>query len=300
MNDYDKGARFGAKLAPRPHASWLLPGASRTMRFSRWLDSQSAPRPGEPDRRCDTIMELVHREGRSHPRAVVLESFTRPDEDALDRTGEYLWRFRRSLRHGPQRQRDKYPPLVGVMLFLTGRCAEKNAASDLPDEIGVKNSVEPKVVEMQEQNGLVFLEQIAENRLSAYLLFWVVLMLHGQKASTARWWTRLCRERLGAADAREVAGLAWNFCDLTDCRAVWRPYLESFIVEQSTFLREARVETQRDWLSRTLKNKLAGPPLTAALAVVANQSDPAILSSWFDLSLALPPEAILAELLKHP
>ena len=45
------------------------------MRFSRWLDSQSAPRPGEPDRRCDTIMELVHREGLSHTRAVVIMYF---------------------------------------------------------------------------------------------------------------------------------------------------------------------------------------------------------------------------------
>src|SRR3954466_1203370 len=98
MNDYDQGGRYEVKAEPDGHAAWLFPRATQSMRFSRWLDSQSAPRPGEPDRRCDTIAELAHREGLSHPRAVVIELFTGPDPEALDRTGEYLWRFRRILR----------------------------------------------------------------------------------------------------------------------------------------------------------------------------------------------------------
>ena len=100
------------------------------MRFGRWLDSQSAPRPGEPDRRCDTILELVHSEGSTHPRAVVIELFTNADADALDRTGEYLWRFRREVRHGPH-DRDKYP-FVAAMIFLTGRCARERLQPTCP------------------------------------------------------------------------------------------------------------------------------------------------------------------------
>jgi hypothetical protein len=53
----------------------------------------------------------------------VIELFTRADADALDRTGEYLWRFRRELRHGPH-GRDKYH-FVAAMIFLTGLCAER-------------------------------------------------------------------------------------------------------------------------------------------------------------------------------
>src|SRR5580704_16246821 len=132
MNDFDQGGRFEVKNNPDAHLAWLFPGAYMVMRWARWLDSQSAPRPGEPDRRCDTIAELVHREGVTHPRAVVIELFTQADAEALDRTGEYLWRFRRELRHGPH-ERDKYP-FVAAMIFLTGLCPVKAVKADLPNE----------------------------------------------------------------------------------------------------------------------------------------------------------------------
>lgn len=155
---------------------------------------------------------------------------------------------------------------------------------------------------MQEENGLVFLDRVAQNQLQAMLLPWVVLMLHGQKASTAKAWARLCRERLGEAAARELAALAWNFCELTDCRAVWHPYLEPFLVQESIFLREARAEgriqSQREALSKLLRAKLQGDSLWAALALAEQQTDLATLTTWFDSALTLPPEAILPELLR--
>ncbi len=55
MNDYDQGSRFQVKGNADAHLAWLFPKAWKVMRFGRWLDSQSAPRPGEPDRRCDNI-----------------------------------------------------------------------------------------------------------------------------------------------------------------------------------------------------------------------------------------------------
>src|SRR5262249_54382939 len=139
MNDFDQASRFQLKSYPQAHFEWLFPQASQVMRWSRWLDSQSAPRPGEPDRRCDTIAELVHWEGLTHPRALVIELFTQADAEALDRTGEYLWRFRRDLRHGPHGQ-DKYP-FVAALLFLTGHCAEREVQADLPNEADVDNTL---------------------------------------------------------------------------------------------------------------------------------------------------------------
>src|ERR1700733_6515088 len=115
---FDQIARYLVKDEPTEFLAWVFPRLEARLRFSRWLDAQSAPRPGEPDRRCDTIAEVVHREGLSHPRAVVIELFTQADADALDRTGEYLWRFRREVRHGPH-GRDKYP-FVAAMIFLAG------------------------------------------------------------------------------------------------------------------------------------------------------------------------------------
>lgn len=149
---------------------WLFPRAAKVLRWSRWLDSQSAPQPGEPDRRCDTIAELVHREGLSHPRALVIELFTQADAEALDRTGEYLWRFRRELRHGPHGQ-DKYP-FLAALLFLTGRCAEREVEADLPDEADVGNILKPRILELAGQDAVAFLDAVDQNRLTDSRLVW--------------------------------------------------------------------------------------------------------------------------------
>jgi hypothetical protein len=302
MNDFDQAARFEVKGNPAAHIGWLFPRASRVMEFHRWLDSQSAPRPGEPDRRCDTIAELIHREGLTHPRAVVIELFTAADADALDRTGEYLWRFRRELRHGPH-GRDKYS-FVATMIFLTGLCAERRAA-DLPDEEDLGNVLTPRILEMEAQDAVVFLDDVEQNRLSPALLPWAVLMKKGQSARTAKRWSKLSL-RLDEAKRRDAASLAWTLCELTDCRPVWKPVLEAIHMNESIAVREWRdqgrnlgcLENQRDNLVEVLRTKFSGDTLAAAIARVEKQDDLATLSRWFKQSLTLTPEALLAELNK--
>jgi hypothetical protein len=118
MNDFDQGARHAVKLEPDGTKLMLYPRLKPSLKYRRWLDSQSAPRPGEPDRRCDTIMALIDEEGTTPPHALVVELFTEPDGGALDRAVEYSGRFRGELRHGPGK-RDKFLFLVGLV-FLTG------------------------------------------------------------------------------------------------------------------------------------------------------------------------------------
>ena len=83
MNDFDQAARHGVKLKPAVVLSWLFPRL-RQLRFARWHDSQSAPRPGEPERRCDTLAELIDPQGTSAPWTAVIELFTKADADALE------------------------------------------------------------------------------------------------------------------------------------------------------------------------------------------------------------------------
>src|SRR5262245_29520501 len=101
MNHFDVAARPAVRDDAAAHVGWLFPHLPATLRYERMLESQSAPRPGEPDRRCDTIAELVHEGGLGEPWAAVIELFTGPDADASDRLLEYVGRFRRELRHGP-------------------------------------------------------------------------------------------------------------------------------------------------------------------------------------------------------
>jgi hypothetical protein len=297
MNDFDQAGRFEVKGYPQAHLAWLFPRAARVMRWSRWLDSQSAPRPGEPDRRCDTIAEMVHQDGLTHPRAVVIELFTQADAEALDRTGEYLWRFRRDLRHGPHGN-DKYP-FLAAMIFLTGHCAQREVKADLPDEADVANTLAPRVLEMEEQDAVAFLDAVEHNRLSPALLPWTVLMQRGQTAETATRWATLA-PRLGETERRDAVILALTFSELTDCRPVWKPVLETFHMNESITAREwrnqGRLEERRENLAELLRTRLSGDALAAALARVEKQDDLATLSRWFKLALAVSPELLLAEL----
>src|SRR5262245_34428384 len=135
MNDFDQAARHATKLDPPESLRWMLPHLLARMKFRRWLDSQSAPRPGEPDRRCDTIAEVVDEDGAGPPWAVVVELFTGPDADAVDRSLEYLGRFRREMRHGPY-DRDRYQ-LAVVLVFLTSPPAELALDMALPGQENV-------------------------------------------------------------------------------------------------------------------------------------------------------------------
>ncbi|MBY0229518.1 MAG: hypothetical protein K2W96_09585, partial [Gemmataceae bacterium] len=83
MNDFDKAARRAVKDAGADHIAWVFPKLAGRLVFERWLDSQSAPRPNEPDRRCDTIARLKPPGGLGPLWTAVLELFTNPDPDSL-------------------------------------------------------------------------------------------------------------------------------------------------------------------------------------------------------------------------
>jgi hypothetical protein len=277
----------------------MFPGAWKKLTFSRWLDSQSAPRPGEPDRRCDTIAELVDRKRKSPPLACVVELFTGPDADALDRCGEYLWRFRRELRHGPHGQ-DKYH-FVAALIFLTGRCSEREVRVKLPGEAGVIHVLAPRVLELESEDAVAFLDAIAQNRLSVALLPWAPLMRNGQTAAFASRWLTLSAG-LGVHQRRDAASVALTLSELTNSKDVWKPVLEAVTMNESSVFREVRdqgrLETRREVLVKLLRRQLRGDDLAAALTRVEQQSDLSVLARWFDQALELAPEQLLSELNK--
>jgi hypothetical protein len=230
----------------------------------------------------------------------VIELFTHADAEALDRTGEYLWRFRRDLRHGPHGQ-DKYP-FVAALLFLTGHFAEREVQADLPDEEDVVNTLRPRILELAGQDAVAFLDAVEHNRLSPLLLAWTPLMKGSQTAETARRWAELSSRLLGETQRRLAASLALIFSDLTDSRPVWKPLLEKMTMNESTYLREirtaTRLEERRENLMEVLRTRLSGDVLARATARVEHQEDLAILARWFKQALTLSPEALVAELEK--
>jgi hypothetical protein len=185
MNEFDVAARRAVRDDAAGHVGWLLPHLPATLRYQRMLESQSAPRPGEPDRRCDTIAELAHEGGLGEPWAAVIELFTDADADASDRLLEYVGRFRRELRHGPHGH-DRYR-FAGVLLFLTDGPESAGIDDALPGGDSVL-AFGPRLLRLAKEDAVATMARIEDNQLAPSILAWVPLMFGGQTAEAVAQW----------------------------------------------------------------------------------------------------------------
>ena len=118
MGQFDQAARYTAKLDPPAFLRWLLPGLDPALAFRGWLDTRTLPFPGEPDRTCDTVAELLDAAYIGRLWALIVEFQSEPDPEILERLLEYMIRLRREVRHGSDR-RERYVT-AAVLLNLTG------------------------------------------------------------------------------------------------------------------------------------------------------------------------------------
>lgn len=291
MNDFDQAGRCLFKEDPPGQVHWVMPGMPSTIPFSDWLDSQIAPRPGEPDRRCDTIALLDDQ--TTQPWALVTELFTEPDAEALDRTLEYVFRFRRALRYGLRDDRLRF---AAALVFLTGRPTETGLEMNLGgDSVLV---CKPRVLCLQDEDALATLEAIRENRTAVSVLGWLPLMKGGQTDEAVAGFRELAVRLPDEQKQRTLASIAMVLAELTDSQKLWRKGLEGFAVRESTLMREMRnegrdeglkegeIKRSQEMLAECLRLRSSqGPALESALQRVRAETDLGILSAWFTRAL---------------
>jgi hypothetical protein len=287
----DQTARYTVKLEPGGCLRWLLEGVEPPLTFTRWLETQTIPFPGEPDRRCDTVAEMVPADGLGPPWAVVVEVQTRPDPDMPERLLEYMARLRRELRHGPH-GRDRYP-VAGVLVTLTGSGpAELNMVLPGPAGLGMRWRLGGRVLAAEDAGQT--LVRIETGQLSAGLLPWVPLMGGAGEAAVRDTWRRLAAAEPDHRRRGNYGALARFFAELTDWEEAWRQLLEDWNMEESRFLSEwtakvlekDRAETSRSMLRRLLQSKFPGPWPPEVSGAIEAQTDSTELSRWFDLAIA--------------
>jgi hypothetical protein len=285
-NDFDRAARYAVKGAAAATFHWVFPGLTRTHPFKRWLDSQSAPRPGEPDRRCDTIAELVDDEGASPPWAAVLELFAGPDADAIDRTLEYLGRFRRELLHSPHGH-DRYP-FTAALVFLTEAPGTKALDMMPPGEVGLSLVFRPRVLVLPDEDAVALLKAIEDNPELSGLLAWPPLMKGGERDEVIAAWRALA-EQVPEERRRTLGTVALIFADLAGRKPEWQKGLEGMGVNESSVLREVRqaeaVKNYRDILLRWLRLRAKGELSPVLRKRVEAQNNLTELSRWVDLAM---------------
>lgn len=295
MSFYDQASRYAVKLDPPGFLSWLLVGLDPDLRFSRWLDSQTIPIPGDPDRRCDTVAELVHSSGTGPPWALVLELQTRPDPEILDRVLEYLARFRREIRHGPH-GRDKY--LLGAAVInLTGGVQGGSLDMALPGSTGIGLHWHIHVRTMAEENAAAIRQGINQRQIPRCLLPWIPLMTGGGEKSIIQEWKRLALLEPDSRRRSDFGLLARGLSPLTHCEEIWKMELNGWNVDESPIARELVEKgekrgiqqgillTKREVLLQLLAAKFPGPFPSEILASVQAQPDPVTLSLWFDVAV---------------
>jgi hypothetical protein len=285
MNDFDRAMRYAVKADPEGTLRWVFPKLSPRWHLARWFDAQSAPRPGEPDRRCDTIAELTDTEGTRQPRAVILELFADPDADADDRLLEYIGRYRRELRHGPH-GRDRYPFLAG-MIFLANGPQSVGWSADLPDEAAdeVGLNFRPRLLCVDRESAVATLDAIGDNRLSTGILAWVPAMSGGDTVEVAHRWRDLVRQVKDDNQLKTLCDLAILVVQKTGSRDLWKRELGGFPLDESISMREVRLETRRADLLEVLESRFPEGVPGELRDRIQQQADAKELARWFTLAL---------------
>ena len=292
MNVFDQSARYTAKADPAGFFRWLIPGVPAHLTFAGWLDARTLPFPGEPDRICDTVAELLEPAEPSARWALATEFQAEPDLEIVDRLLEYLARLRRELRHGP-RHREKFRVVAGLVQ-LTGPAVTDHLDMTLPGESGVGLQFRIASKTLRDEEAASTLLEIAEARATRWLLPWIPLMKGGGKPTMVEEWKRLALlEPIPRARA-DYAALALIFSGLTRHRGRWKQALEGWNVKESMVINEwkaewkaegkaeGKVEGERDFLLRTLMFRFPGNVPAEWVAAIKAQDDSDILSQWLD------------------
>jgi hypothetical protein len=224
---------------------WLCEGLEEDLQFARWLDTQTAPFPGEPDRRCDTVAEFVSRSGTQPPWACVVEPQAQQQADFVVRLFRYLLALYEELRHGPHDQ-DRYL-MVGAIVNLSEGTLQKALNWVPPGHtggVGLTGKVWARDVCLADAAGV--LAEVATGQVARCVLPWIPLMQGGERADIIEEWKRLAELETNPATRNNYKGLALVFADQRKRREIWQQALEGWNVYESTIVNEWREEGRQE------------------------------------------------------
>jgi hypothetical protein len=296
MNPFDQAARYTIRnLDAVGQFRWLLREAVRHWRWTGWLDTQTVPFPGEPERRIDTVAALARIAEDRPPVAAVVEFQTRPVGEMLERVAEYALRLRREL---PYQTQPRVPyDVVGVVVNLTGPPQEDTWSMAPPDFGPLALHFTAGVRTLRDLDAAALLADVEAGRESPGLLAWVPLMRGADEAAVVAQWRRLAERESDSRRRGDYGGIARVFAELTKRQEVWRTGLEGWNMEvsqvvlewQAQALARGRAEglalARREDMLRILRTRFKMEVPADLAAAVQAQTDPAVLDRWFDVAL---------------
>jgi hypothetical protein len=225
----DQSARFLIKNAPEAFLRWAAPGLLDVWRFSGFADTRTVEFPGEPERTCDTVIELVRRGGRL---LLDVEAQATPHPDMVERLGEYTFRLRRELRSSRRRF-----DVACLLLTLTGPRQTEALDTRQPELGDAGMSFRVAQVVLREQSAAAVLLRAQQGQLPRQVLPWIPLMQGGEERGIIRRWRGLAHQEPDARWRADYGALAKVFAQLAE-QPLWAALLEDWDMKESSLINE--------------------------------------------------------------
>ncbi len=281
-NDFDKAGRAWLRLDPSGLLRWLMPGLHADCVFQRWADTRTIAFPGEPDRTCDTVAELLQATQSPLWWLLVLELQSDLDEEMFGRLLEYLGRLWRSLRP-LETPRQRYRIVAAVVNFTgTGRTSRDFR---LP---GTKARTCLRIVErnVAGENAQRTLQRLAASQGPLALLPLIPLMRGGDNAAIIRKWTAVAETEPEERRRDQYAGLTRVFADLAERGEIWRNELEGWNMKRSASVMEwqaeAKLQTRIEDLIDVLQSRFGTELPSDLLQRIQSSTDVDLLKRWLE------------------
>jgi hypothetical protein len=286
VSDFDRAARYAAKLNPGGFLGWLLPELDPGWEFRDWLDTRRLPFPGGRDRTCDTVAALANPAVPGVAWAVVIEFQSAPAADMLARLLDYVGQLYLELQSRAGEHR-----VAAALLNLTGPEQPDTLTMCLPGmtDYGLRLRVVQRT--LREESANVILTGIVAGRSPRDLLPWVPLMQAAGEVAIMEQWKAAAEAEPDDIRRAEYAELALIFADLAGRAAAWDRALEGWDMQRSQIVDRWRADAVREDVFRVYeKRALAHMPddLATRLRAITDLDE---LRRWLDaIALANTPD----------
>lgn len=282
MGDFDRASRSAIKGAAPAFFRWLSPAFVEHFAFRDWVDTRTIAFPGEPDRTCDTVAEFAPITGEGPHCLLDVEPQSEPDNEMLERCGEYAFRLRRELRPGDGRQH-KYQ-VINIVLNLTGPEQPHDLDMREPDLGDAGPHLRVFQVTMREKDAAATLAAIAADARLRGVLPWVPLMRRGDESAIIEEWKQLALLEPDERRRTQYATLARTLAELTVRQALWKQALEGWNVKTSQQVQDWKAEARQEDLLRLLERRCRTPVSADLAKVISEMFDHNQLNQWFDVA----------------
>lgn len=229
VNDFDKAARYAARMDPEAFLGWALNLPAEAFGFRGWEDTRGVVFPGGDDRTGDTVAHLTRADTGGEPWLFGVEFQVEPDPRMFGRMLQYLGNLWDTLR--PDDGRGSRFASVGVLLNLTG--TGNTSRSYSRPAAGVNTTLSVRERNLETESAADLLGRIDTGAVGRAVLPWVPLLAGAGEPGIVERWKALAEAESDDRRKSNYGGLALVFADAAGRFDLWSRALEGWNMKRS-------------------------------------------------------------------